>query len=61
MGALVLAYLGEPRQFKAQYGVETETPLPNFKTAEEVMDTKMTELVSSIQIAADQIYDNILA
>ena len=61
MGALVLTYLEEPRQFKVQYGVETETPLPNFKTAEEVMDTKMTELVSSIQIAADQIYDNILA
>ena len=56
-----MTYLEEPRQFKVQYGVETETPLPNFKTAEEVMDTKITELVSSIQIATDQIYDNILA
>ena len=66
MGALVLTCLEELRQFKAQYGVETETPLPNFKTVEEVMDfepddTKKTELVSSIHIAADQIHENILA
>ena len=66
MGALVLTCLEELRQFKAQYGAETETPLPNFTTVEEVMDfapddAKKTELVSSIQIAADQIYEIILA
>ena len=38
MGALVLTCLKELRQFKAQNGVKTETPLPNFNTVEEEMD-----------------------